>query len=191
MCQYCGAEADREAYARMVDPGEWSAVPVLVRELGPRSQQQLHRTQARSLDRASAARYGMTTTPAAARHLRTSPPRAGARRPRPFRLSTGNFMGLKLKFRPRNGVKMALRSRPQAKPAAGAHQRFLSPLPLPRRAPHRISRHFIMGLKLIFRPRNGVKMALTKPAAGQARRRRSPATSEPPASAAPRSASLS
>jgi hypothetical protein len=42
-------------------------------------------------------------------------------------------MGLKLKFRPRNGVKMALRSRPQAKPAAGAHQRFLSPLPLPRR----------------------------------------------------------
>ncbi len=55
-----------------------------------------------------------------------------------------NFMGLKLKFRPRNGVKMALRSRPQAKPAAGAHQRLLSPLPLPRRAPSpdSISRHF-------------------------------------------------
>jgi hypothetical protein len=43
-------------------------------------------------------------------------------------------MGLKLKYRPINGVKMALRSRPQAKPAAGAHQRSLSPLPLPRRA---------------------------------------------------------
>jgi hypothetical protein len=72
---------------------------------------------------------------------------------------------------------------------AGAHpgQRFLtrSPLPgpLPRRAPDRISRHFIMGLQLKFRPRSGVKMALTMPAGvGQAaRRRRSPAISEPPA----------
>ena len=45
MCQCCGAEADREAHAQLVDTGEWSAVPVLVRELGPRSQPQLQQTQ--------------------------------------------------------------------------------------------------------------------------------------------------
>jgi hypothetical protein len=92
-----------------------------------------------------------------------------------------------------NGIDEAGRwpSPPQALTTASERLPTRSPLPLPRRAPDRISRHFSMGLnlKLIFRPRNGVKMALTnlKPAAGQAGRRRPPATSEPPASAAPRS----
>ncbi len=36
-------------------------------------------------------------------------------------------MGLKLNFRPRNGVKWHQFAKPQAKPAAGAHQRLLSP----------------------------------------------------------------
>ena len=44
---------------------------------------------------------------------------------------------------------------------------------LPRRAPDRTSRHFILSLKVVklkFQPRNGVKMALTSPAAGDRRR---------------------
>jgi hypothetical protein len=51
-----------------------------------------------------------------------------------------------------------------AKPAAGAHQRFRSPLPLPCSALGGISRHFIMGLILNSLPRNGVKKKKKKKA---------------------------
>ena len=45
----CASAAEQKLTAirmlQVVDPREWSAVPVLVRELGPRSQPQLHQTQ--------------------------------------------------------------------------------------------------------------------------------------------------